>query len=152
MRPTSQTQDSRSLTTCANKFLGNGKYPYQRLYLPDLPGIYEQAKGRSSYDGDTITIELPLLGEGRIRLAGIQCPEIGEGGEAARDFVNEELFHAKEVWVWLQLPDDRDGDGRITLREMLLTASFSRWPGTVFVDGVDLRHKLLSRGLARTCY
>lgn len=117
---------------------------------PEQPGIYLAVEGRPSYDGDTISVRLPMLGEARIRLSGIDAPELNEvGGEEAREWVNSRVMASASVWVWLELARDRDGDQRISLKELLKMASFDRWPGTVYCDGMDIREELARLGLAR---
>lgn len=119
-------------------------FPYTPAPQPEQPGIYTPVEGRPSYDGDTISVVLPALGDCRIRLAGVDTPELGEpGGIEARDFVNGRMRAGQDIWCWLQLAKDRDGDDRVSLREFLRQASFDRWPGTVYVDGVDLRVELI---------
>jgi endonuclease YncB( thermonuclease family) len=126
------------------------KHPYRpNPEHPALPGIYSPAKGRGNYDGDTIEVELPLFGSCRIRLSGVNTPELGEsGGDTARRYVESRLASCGELWVWLALADDTDKDGRISIRELLKTASWDRWPGTVFCDGSDIRAELLENEMA----
>ena len=133
------------------------RYPYKPVSHPGQPGIYQSVRiEEEAYDGDTIKVVLHVLGEAKIRLAGVNCPEIKTANirekqiaEMVRDHVNRLLKGASEVWVWLAADDmDRDGDGRVTAVEVLKKSTFDRWPGTVLVDGWDLRQILLEHGYA----
>lgn len=142
-------QRSKILGRVASRRYDVNEHKYSPAPQPERPGLYLPVEGRPSYDGDTISVKLPMLGEARVRLHGINCPERNQpGGEEAREWVNGRVMDAASVWVWLQLAADRDGDQRISLRELLKQASFDRWPGTVYCDGLDLRDELVRLGLA----
>lgn len=123
-----------------------------RFLLPaQRPGIYSPAVYRGVRDGDTILFRLPMLGDVAIRLMDVSCPELTErGGKKAMIVADELLRHSDaDLQVFLDLPRDRDQDGRITLVEVLKKATFDRWPGTCFIDHHDIRQLLIERRVAK---
>lgn len=91
------------------------------------------------YDGDTITRAKIDLGFGiirtsKIRLYGINCPEIRNGGIEARDFLRSLVLNKN-----IQIKTYFDKKGK-----------YGRHLATVFVNGVDINSKMLSLGLAQS--
>jgi len=116
------------------------------------PGIYvDNARYTGLRDGDTPEFLLPVLGKAAIRLTDIDCPEkTTEVGRLATIFTDELCRNGGDYQpqIYLELPEDRDGDGRVTLIEILKEASWDRWPGTIFIGSRDIRQLLIDQGYA----
>jgi len=81
-------------------------------------------------DGDTVSVKLSR-GAVKIRLEGIDCPELGQDfGMRAKQFTSNLVF-GKTVQVLPYYPDE-----------------YGRIVGRVFVDGKDVSLELLKAGLA----
>ncbi len=100
-------------------------------------------------DGDTLRWRLPVLGEIRLRLADVNCPELSEGGISAKQYVDQVCNNGHDsVQLWIKTGGDTNKDGRVSLLELLRSAtSFERLIGTVFIGSFDLRELLFQRGL-----
>ena len=104
----------------------------QSLWRPDQTFVV-----RFVVDGDT----LEVAGVGRVRLLGIDAPELGSGFETAAPFAREarERLAALSVGRWVRL--ERDGDSQ---------DAYARALAYVFrTDGLLLNGDLLRAGLAR---
>jgi len=122
--------------------------------VPAHEGIYvDHPRYLGLRDGDTLCFEVPTLGEIALRLMDIDCPERGEPlSEKATAFSDECCRKGNGVQVYLAFPEDKNKDGRLSLKEWLQGASFDRWIGTVFCgpgSSSDLRRMLVARGLAK---
>ena len=106
--------------------------------------MYEyNARYVGNYDGDTIDLEVDLgfsiKHKIRVRLAGVDTPELRGGTEEskelaieARDFVEEAL---SSDWVVVRTHKDKKG-------------KYGRYIADIEFDGMDLAEQLLSLGLA----
>lgn len=98
--------------------------------------IYTNVRCLRVIDGDTIECAILLTPDSltikpRIRLAGIDTPEMNEiGGDEAKEFMIDRIQNKK---IELQ----------VTGKD-----SFGRWIGTVFHDSYDICQMLLDAGLA----
>jgi micrococcal nuclease len=108
-------------------------------------GVKELEKGEtwSGYvknvvDGDTVDVSFNIYGIQRVRLVGINTPEIGEEGyEEAKEFVN------KTCWgeaVKLDVDDEKQYD------------SYYRILAVVYVNGANINEKLVKEGYAEIMY
>ena len=108
-------------------------------------GVKELEKGEiwSGYvknvvDGDTVDVSFGITGIQRIRLVGVNTPEIGEKGyEEAKEFVNKTCLG--EV-VKLDVDDKEQYD------------PYYRILAVVYVNGTNLNEKLLREGYAEIMY
>jgi len=108
-------------------------------------GVKELEKGGiwSGYvkhvvDGDTIDVSFDICGIQRIRLVGVNTPEIGEKGyEEAKEFVNKTCLG--EV-VKLDVDDKEQYD------------PYYRILAVVYVNDINLNEKLLREGYAEIMY
>ncbi|HVZ20887.1 MAG TPA: thermonuclease family protein [Vicinamibacterales bacterium] len=111
-----------------------GAGPARRAALPD-PGQHYAV--RYAVDGDTIDV----AGIGRVRLLGVDAPEIGAGFDTPAPFAREaRQFMSSAVagrWVRLELDaESHDGYGRLLAY-------------VIRDDGVDVNAALVRAGLAR---
>jgi len=108
-------------------------------------GVKELEKGElwSGYvknvvDGDTVDVSFNICGVQRIRLVGIDAPEIGEEGyEEAKEFVN------KTCWgeaVKLDVDDMKQYD------------SYYRILAVIYVNGTNINEKMVREGYAKVMY
>jgi micrococcal nuclease len=108
-------------------------------------GVTELVKGElwSGYvknvvDGDTVDVSFNIYGIRRVRLVGINTPEIGEDGyEEAKEFVN------KTCWgeaVKLDEDDKKQYDPHYRLLAV------------VYVNGSNLNEKMVREGYAEVMY
>jgi micrococcal nuclease len=102
-------------------------------------GVTELEKGElwSGYvknvvDGDTVDVHFDICGIQRVRLVGVDAPEIGEGGyEEAKEFLNETC-----MWEEVKLDvDDREQYD-----------SHYRILAVVYVNDTNLNEKLVKEG------
>ena len=108
-------------------------------------GVRDLEKGKlwSGYvknvvDGDTIDVSFNICGIQRVRLVGINAPEIGEEGyEEAKEFVNE-------TCMWEEIKLDVD--------DMKQYDSYYRILAVVYVNGTNLNEKLVREGYAEVMY
>ena len=108
---------------------------------------------RKIRDVDTYELDLPGLKRVTLRLSGVNGDEVStDTGIAAKHFVESyvaEEVRLDELMVYLEPAKDRDGDGEIDFTEVLKAATFDRWPGTIFVRGIDIRLHLLAREMVK---
>ncbi|NOR78828.1 MAG: hypothetical protein GQ523_10560 [Methanophagales archaeon] len=108
-------------------------------------GVTELEKGelwngyvKNVVDGDTVDVSFNICGIQRVRLVGINTPEIGEGGyEEAKEFVN------KTCWgeaIKLDVDDRRQYDPHYRILAV------------VYVKGTNLNEKLVNEGYAKAMY
>jgi hypothetical protein len=108
-------------------------------------GVRDLEKGKlwSGYvknvvDGDTIDVHFNICGVQRIRLVGIDAPEIGEEGyEEARVFLNE-------TCMWEEVKLDVD--------DMKQYDSYYRILAVVYVNETNLNEKMVREGYAEVMY
>jgi micrococcal nuclease len=108
-------------------------------------GVMELKKGElwSGYvknvvDGDTVDVCFNIYGIQRVRLVGINTPEIGEAGyEEAKDFVNTTCWGEA---ITLDVDDMEQYD------------SYYRILAVVYVNGTNLNEKLVREGYAEVMY
>ena len=108
-------------------------------------GVTELEKGElwSGYiknivDGDTIDVSFNIYGVQRVRLVGIDAPEIGEAGyEEAKEFVNETCRWEE---VKLDVDDKKQYD------------SYYRILAVVYVNETNLNEKMVREGYAEVMY
>jgi micrococcal nuclease len=108
-------------------------------------GVKELEKGElwSGYvknvvDGDTVDVSFNICGIQRVRLVGINTPEIGEEGyEEAKEFLNETCMWEE---VKLDVDDERQYD------------PYYRILAVVYVNGTNLNEKLVKEGYAEVMY
>mmetsp|Transcript_16475 Transcript_16475/g.29947 ORF Transcript_16475/g.29947 Transcript_16475/m.29947 type:complete len:242 (-) Transcript_16475:276-1001(-) len=105
-----------------------------------LPSDAEKHMVRNVYDGDTLT----LIDERRVRLLGIDTPEIKEQQPFAQEAkaYTKERCHKREIWIsyepngekedhygrllcFVWVPAD-DGDGYLCINEGIVEAGFAR--------------------------
>jgi micrococcal nuclease len=108
-------------------------------------GVMELEKGElwSGYvknvvDGDTVDVCFNIYGVQRVRLVGIDAPEIGEAGyEEAKEFVN------KTCW----------GEAiKLDVDDMEQYDSYYRILAVIYVNGTNLNEKLVKEGYAEVMY
>ena len=108
-------------------------------------GVKELEKGElwSGYvknvvDGDMIDVSFNIYGIKRVRLVGVNTPEIGEDGyEEAKEFVN------KTCWgeaIKLDVDDKKQYDPHYRILAV------------VYVNGTNLNEKLVKEGYAEVMY
>ena len=86
------------------------------------------------HDGDTVTLQVPFRDfTFPLRLLGIDAKELSEGGESARDYVNERLLN-EEVEIKI---DKKNRVGK-----------YGRLLGKVFHSGSDVGEDEVRLGLA----
>jgi endonuclease YncB( thermonuclease family) len=108
-------------------------------------GVTELEKGElwSGYvknvvDGDTVDVHFNIYGIQRVRLVGIDAPEIGEEGyEEAKEFVNRTCWGEA---VKLDMDDEKQYD------------SYYRLLAVVYVNDTNLNEKLVKEGYAELMY
>ncbi|MGB3458248.1 MAG: thermonuclease family protein [Halobacteriota archaeon] len=108
-------------------------------------GVKELEKGElwSGYvknvvDGDTVDVCFNIYGIQRVRLVGINTPEIGEEGYGeAKEFLNETCMWEE---VKLDVDDKRQYD------------SYYRLLAVVYVNGTNLNEKLVREGYAEVMH
>ncbi len=89
-------------------------------------------------DGDTIDVAFNICGVQRVRLVGIDTPEIGEEGyEEAKEFVNKTCWGEE---VKLDVDDKRQYDPHY------------RIVAVVYVNDTNLNEKLVKEGYAEIMY
>ncbi len=89
-------------------------------------------------DGDTVDVHFNIYGVQRVRLVGVDAPEIGEEGyEEAKAFVNETCMW-EEVKLDVDDMKQYDTDYRIL--------------AVVYVNGTNLNEKLVKEGYAEVMY
>ena len=108
-------------------------------------GVKELEKGElwSGYvknvvDGDTIDVHFNICGIQRVRVVGINAPEIGEAGyEEAKAFVNE-------TCMWKEVKLDEDDREQYDSHYRILAV--------VYVNEANLNEKLVREGYAEIMY
>lgn len=86
------------------------------------------------HDGDTVTLRTAFRNfDFPLRLLDINCPEMNEGGDEARDFVRERVLN-EEVDVLINPKNRVDKYGRLL--------------GKILHRGMDLGYELMVVGLA----
>ena len=123
----------------------NGNRYWMRNNSEWIFGVKELEKGKiwggyvkNVVDGDTVDVSFDIYGIQRIRLVGINTPEIGEEGyEEAKEFVNKNCFG--EV-VTLDV-DDREQYDR-----------YYRILAVVYINETNLNEKLVREGYAEIMY
>jgi micrococcal nuclease len=108
-------------------------------------GVKELEKGElwSGYvtnvvDGDTIDVHFNIYGIQRVRLVGINAPEIGEEGyEEAKEFLNE-------TCMWEEVKLDVDDKKQYDPHYRILAV--------VYVNETNLNEKLVKEGYAEVMY
>jgi micrococcal nuclease len=104
-------------------------------------GVRELEKGElwSGYvknvvDGDTIDVSFNIYGVQRVRLVGIDAPEIGEEGyEEAKDFLNETCMCEE---VKLEVDDEKQYDPHYRILAV------------IYANDTNLNEKLVREGYA----
>ncbi|NQY81219.1 MAG: thermonuclease family protein [Candidatus Caenarcaniphilales bacterium] len=93
-------------------------------------------------DGDTIKVQTKKLGTVRVRLLGIDCPEINQEpwGKIAKEYLEEELSESKTVKLEIDLVK-RDKYGRLLAYVYAMKDKRS-------YQKTSLNEKLLEHGLA----
>jgi micrococcal nuclease len=109
----------------------------QRPARAALPDPHEHYVVRFALDGDTIDVG----GIGRVRLLGVDAPELGRGFDTPAPFAHEarEFMTSEVVGRWVRLETDAetyDAYGRLLAY-------------VIRDDGVDVNAELLRAGLAR---
>ncbi|HTM03911.1 MAG TPA: thermonuclease family protein [Vicinamibacterales bacterium] len=101
------------------------------------PGPRDRYAFRYAVDGDTIDV----AGIGRVRLLGIDAPEIGAGMDTPAPFAREARDHLASLLVtrWLRL--EMDGEQRDRYARLLAYV--------VREDGLFVNAEMLRAGLAR---
>jgi micrococcal nuclease len=108
-------------------------------------GVTELKKGelwigyvKNVVDGDTIDVHFNIYGIQRVRLVGINTPEIGEDGyEEAKAFLNETCMWEE---VTLDVDDEKQFD------------PYYRILAVVYVNETNLNEKLVKEGYAEVMY
>ena len=108
-------------------------------------GVTELEKGElwSGYvknvvDGDTVDVRFNIYGIQRVRLVGINTPEIGEEGyEEAKEFLNE-------TCMWEEVKLDVD--------DMKQYDTYYRILAVVYVNDTNLNEQLVKEGYAEVMY
>ena len=89
-------------------------------------------------DGDTVDVSFNICGVQRIRLVGINAPEIGEEGyEEAKEFLNETCMWEE---VKLDVDDEKQYD------------TYYRILAVVYVNGTNINEKMVREGYAKVMY
>jgi micrococcal nuclease len=89
-------------------------------------------------DGDTVDVSFNIYGIQRVRLVGIDAPEIGEEGyEEAKEFVNKTCLGEA---VKLDVDDKKQYD------------SYYRILAVVYVNGANINENLVNEGYAEVMY
>ncbi len=89
-------------------------------------------------DGDTVDVHFNICGIQRVRLVGINTPEIGEAGyEEAKEFVNKTCW-GKAV--------------KVDVDDMKQYDSYYRILAVVYVNDTNLNEKLVVGGYAEVMY
>ena len=118
-----------------NSILNHNQVSNHQTKVNNTPINYE-ASGYCSYvvDGDTLDVE----GVGRIRLVGINTPEVGEPGyQQAKDFVKSNCL-GKVVGLDIDNAKQYDKYGRVL--------------AVVYVGQTNVNAELLKRGYAEVMY
>ena len=108
-------------------------------------GVMELEKGElwSGYvknvvDGDTVDVRFNIYGIQRVRLVGINTPEIGEAGyEEAKEFLNE-------TCMWEEVKLDVDDEKQYDPHYRILAV--------VYVNDTNLNERLVREGYAEVMY
>jgi micrococcal nuclease len=108
-------------------------------------GVRDLEKGKlwSGYvknvvDGDTIDVSFNICGIQRVRLVGINAPEIGEEGyEEAKEFVNKTCWGEE---VKLDVDDMKQYD------------TYYRILAVVYVNETNVNEKMVREGYAEVMY
>ena len=89
-------------------------------------------------DGDTVDVCFNIYGVQRVRLVGINTPEIGEDGyEEAKEFLNE-------TCMWEEVKLDEDDEKQYD--------SYYRLLAVVYVNDTNLNEKMVKEGYAEVMY
>ncbi len=110
--------------------------------VPTEPTYLYRAEVTRVIDGDTVVVDIDLgfyiwLRDQRIRLAGIDAPELRDpGGKDSADHLRQ-LVEGREV-ILRTIKNRRGGD----------TRSFNRWLGHVYIDGQDANRAMVKAGHA----
>jgi micrococcal nuclease len=89
-------------------------------------------------DGDTIDVSFNICGVQRVRLVGINAPEISEEGyEEAKEFLNE-------TCIWEEVKLDVD--------DMKQYGTYYRILAVVYVNETNLNDKMVREGYAEVMY
>lgn len=109
----------------------------QRPVRAALPDPHQHYVVRFAFDGDTLDVG----GIGRVRLLGVDAPEIGRGFDTPAPFAREarEFMRSEVVGRWVRLEVDaetHDAYGRLLAY-------------VIRDDGVDVNAELVRAGLAR---
>ncbi|MBE9594407.1 MAG: thermonuclease family protein, partial [Proteobacteria bacterium] len=89
-------------------------------------------------DGDTVDVSFNICWIQRVRLVGIDAPEIGEEGyEETKEFVNE-------TCMWEEVKLDVD--------DMKQYDSYYRILAVVYVNETNVNEKMVSEGYAEVMY
>jgi endonuclease YncB( thermonuclease family) len=121
----------------------------KKLTRPTDPTYLYKAKISNVVDGDTLVLLVDLgfqtFREQRVRLAGINCPEIDTAeGKKAKDFVLQKLAEVEFVMVKTHKIDIY---GRY-LGHIFYDASGKKDKGEIFVSGSYLNMEIFNEGLA----
>lgn len=108
-----------------------------QAHRANLPDPHQQYVVRYAVDGDTIDVD----GIGRVRLLGVDAPEIGQGFDTPAPFAREarNFMTSLVAGRWVRLETDaesHDGYGRLLAY-------------VIRDDGLDANAALLREGLAR---
>lgn len=110
------------------------------------PGLCLPCRVTRVIDGDTVEITVTGGLAWRIRLIGVNCPELRHaGGKEARRFTESALRTAGEIYVWVPVP------GPLwEIQNLAKLLSFERVPGDLWLsDSQLLSEALLAAGHAR---
>jgi micrococcal nuclease len=89
-------------------------------------------------DGDTVDVHFNICGIQRVRLVGIDAPEIGEAGyEEAKEFLNETCMWEE---VKLDVDDEKQYD------------PYYRILAVVYVNETNVNEKMVKEGYAEVMY
>ena len=118
-----------------NSHINHDKTPNHQININNTTVKYE-ASGYCSYvvDGDTLDVN----GVGRIRLVGVNTPEVGEPGyQEAKDFVKSKCLGKV---VGLDIDDAKHYD------------KYGRILAVVYIRNTNVNAELLKRGYAEIMY
>ena len=101
-------------------------------------GIIRRGLVKNVHDGDTIDVSFGIYGIRRIRLVGVNTPELGtQGGEEAKEFVNKTCL--LEV-IELDVDDEKQYD------------PYCRILAVIYVNSTNLNKELLRKEYAEIMY